>query len=77
MSPVNFDNNLILFQAVFEILLLDASVVMTLFAFWRVDTLAGMLLLPYIAWLCLATALTIAIWKANPKWRLGANAKQK
>lgn len=77
VSPVNYCNNFILFQAVFEILLLDTSVAMTLFAFWKVDTLAGMLLLPYVAWLSLATALTIAIWKANKKWRLGPNTKKK
>ncbi len=58
-------------------MLLDASVAMTLYAFWKVDLLASLLLLPYMAWLTLATALTAAIWKANPKWRLGPDAKRK
>ncbi len=61
----------------FETLLLDASVAMTVYAFWKADLLAGLLLLPYMAWLSLATALTISIWKANPKWRMGLHSKKK
>lgn len=62
--------------ALFEILLLDASVAMTLFAFWKEDTFAGLLLLPYLAWLSLATALTCSIWISNPKWRFGPDSKK-
>lgn len=66
-----------LFQALFEILLLDASVAMTMFAFWKEDALAGLLLIPYMAWLSLATALTTAIWISNPNWRFGPDSKKK
>lgn len=62
--------------ALFEILLLDASVAMTLYAFWGVDSLAGLLLVPYMAWVTLATALTASIWKDNPKWRFGPDPKK-
>ncbi|WP_300974456.1 TspO/MBR family protein [Sphingomonas sp. LHG3406-1] len=34
--------------------------------FWRVKRVAGLLLLPYLAWLCLATALNFEIGRLNP-----------
>lgn len=49
-----------------EILVLLALIVATLIAFWRTHVLAGVLLLPYLAWVSFATALTWAIWHANP-----------
>jgi benzodiazapine receptor len=49
-----------------EVLLLWAVILATLVAFWRVRPLAGMLLLPYLAWVSFATALTYALWRANP-----------
>lgn len=33
---------------------------------WRLDRLAGALLLPYLAWLTLAGALNFGIWQNNP-----------
>ena len=33
---------------------------------WRLDRVAGAMLLPYLLWLCLAFALNLAIWQANP-----------
>ncbi len=61
----------------FDILLLDATLAMTIYTFWKVDPLAGLLLLPCMAWMFLETALTISIWKANPKWRMGPDSKKK
>ncbi|RYF35822.1 MAG: tryptophan-rich sensory protein [Comamonadaceae bacterium] len=49
-----------------DILLLDVLVVATLAAFWRVRRGAGLLLAPYLAWIAFATALTWAVWRANP-----------
>jgi tryptophan-rich sensory protein len=34
--------------------------------FWRIRPLAGALLLPYLAWLCFATVLNLAIDQLNP-----------
>ena len=34
--------------------------------FWRIRLLAGVLMLPYLAWLCFAAALTSAIERLNP-----------
>jgi len=49
-----------------EVLLLWVVILATLVAFWRVRPLAGMLLVPYLAWVTFATALTYALWRANP-----------
>lgn len=35
--------------------------------FWRMRTLAGGLMLPYLAWLCFAAVLNIEILKLNPQ----------
>jgi benzodiazapine receptor len=49
-----------------EALLLWASVAVTLVLFWQRDLLAGVLFVPYLAWVTVATALTIAVWRRNP-----------
>ena len=49
-----------------EILLLWALIAATLAAFWRVRSLAGLLMLPYLAWVSFAAALTYAVWRLNP-----------
>lgn len=49
-----------------EILLLWSLILCTIIAFWRVRPIAGGLLIPYQAWVTLATALTYAIWQRNP-----------
>lgn len=49
-----------------DILVLDALVAATLVAFWRIRRGAGLLLVPYLAWICFATALTWAVWQGNP-----------
>jgi benzodiazapine receptor len=41
------------------------SLVTTLAAFWRIDRMAGLLLVPYLAWVCFATALNGAIVELN------------
>ena len=41
-------------------------IALTALAFWRVRRLAGALLLPYLAWVAYATALTASVWRRNP-----------
>ena len=48
-----------------EILLLWLALGATVVAFWRVRPLAGLLLLPYLAWVSFAAALNVAIWRLN------------
>jgi tryptophan-rich sensory protein len=49
-----------------EILLLWVLIVATVVAFWRLNTLAASMLLPYLAWVTFAVALTYATWTMNP-----------
>lgn len=52
--------------AFLDILLLGALLAATLILFWRVRPLAGVLLLPYLAWVSFAAVLNYAIWQLNP-----------
>lgn len=49
-----------------DVLLLLALIAATIVAFWRVRPLAGILLLPYLAWVGFASALTWSVWQRNP-----------
>ncbi len=53
--------------ALAEILVLWTLLLLTVLAFWRARRLAGVLLLPYLAWVGFATALTWAVWQRNPQ----------
>ena len=48
------------------IVLLAGLIGITANAFWRVSRTAGALLLPYLAWVLFACALSWAVWRANP-----------
>jgi tryptophan-rich sensory protein len=50
-----------------EVVLLWVLIGCTTILFWRIRPLAGMLLLPYFAWVSFATALTWAVWQRNPQ----------
>lgn len=47
--------------------LLFALVAACAFAFWRVRRLAGMLMMPYLAWVGFACVLTWQVWRLNPQ----------
>ena len=49
------------------VLVLLALIAATIAAFWRIRRTAGVLMLPYLAWVCLASALTWSVWQNNPK----------
>ena len=49
-----------------EILLLWLLIAATIFAFWRLHRLAALMLVPYVAWVSFATALTLSLWRLNP-----------
>lgn len=49
-----------------EILLLWLLIAATIFLFWRISKVAAVLLIPYLAWVSLATALTYSVWQLNP-----------
>lgn len=52
--------------ALLDILGLLGVLVATTAAFYRVDRVAGYLMLPYVAWVGFAAALTISLYKKNP-----------
>jgi tryptophan-rich sensory protein len=49
-----------------DIVLLLALIVATLVAFARIRRAAAWLLVPYLAWVCFATALNWSVWQRNP-----------
>ncbi|MFO6421304.1 TspO/MBR family protein [Hylemonella sp. W303a] len=49
-----------------DALLLFGLIAMTMGLFWRVHRLAALLLLPYLAWVTFASALTWSVWLNNP-----------
>lgn len=49
-----------------DVLLLLGLIALCVRSFWRRRPLAGALLLPYLAWVAFASALTWAVWRANP-----------
>ena len=49
-----------------EIVLLVVAVAITMWHFGRVRPLAAWFLVPYLAWISFATALTWAVWQRNP-----------
>ncbi|MDE1182097.1 TspO/MBR family protein [Paraburkholderia sp.] len=49
-----------------DILVLLLAIAITAVAFWRRDRVAGLLLVPYLAWVAFACALNYALWQLNP-----------
>lgn len=43
------------------------AVVGMLVTFWALDTVAGLLIVPYLAWLVVAAALNLWVWRFNPR----------
>lgn len=51
--------------ALLEIAALWMAILLTLVLFWRVDRSAGALLIPYLAWVSVATSLNAVLWWLN------------
>lgn len=52
--------------ALADIVLLWVLILTTIIRFWSINPLAGILLLPYLAWVSFATVLNHAVWQLNP-----------
>ena len=53
------------FQALAEILCMDIAAAATMYSFFQINPVAGMLMVPYQMWLTLATALNYSIAMNN------------
>jgi len=52
--------------ALMVILALWIAILLTLVSFMRVNKMAGILFIPYLAWVSFATALNFMLWRLNP-----------
>jgi benzodiazapine receptor len=52
--------------ALVEIAVLWLLIAANILSFWRLQRLAALLLLPYLAWVSFASALTLSLWRGNP-----------
>ncbi len=50
----------------YEAAMLWLGVASTMVAFWRLHPSAGILFVPYLAWVSIATALAASVWRRNP-----------
>jgi len=53
--------------AMAEVVVLWLSILATILAFWPVSQTAALLLLPYIAWVSIASVLNYQMWQLNPE----------
>ena len=51
--------------ALLDIVVLWFAILAVTVLFWRVDRRAGLLLVPYLAWVGYASALNLALWRLN------------
>ncbi|MGV8075574.1 MAG: TspO/MBR family protein [Syntrophobacteraceae bacterium] len=51
--------------AFFEIVVLWVAILVVVVLFWSVDRVAGVLMLPYLAWVGFASCLNFALWRLN------------
>ena len=51
--------------AAVDIILLWIAILATLITFWKRSTWAGILLVPYLAWVSFAAVLNLVIWRLN------------
>ena len=51
--------------ALIDVVLLWAAIAATMLVFWFRSTIAGLLFMPYLAWVSFATVLNFTIWRLN------------
>jgi benzodiazapine receptor len=51
--------------ALVDIALLFAAILVTTYHFWRIDRAAGVMMVPYAAWVAFASMLNFEIWRLN------------
>ncbi|MEL6642481.1 MAG: TspO/MBR family protein [Pseudomonadota bacterium] len=56
----------------FVLVCLWVSVAATMVAFWQLNWIAGLLFVPYLAWVTVAGALNFSVWRRNPSVAVAA-----
>ena len=51
--------------ALIDIVILFVAIVANMILFWRIERLATLLLVPYVAWVAFAIVLNVSIWLLN------------
>ena len=51
--------------ALVEIVILLVAIITNIIMFWRIERLAGLLFVPYAAWVTCATILNASLWLLN------------
>lgn len=52
--------------ALINVLVLWVLILLTLLAFWQINTVSGLLLIPYLLWVSFAAFLNYSVWQMNP-----------
>ena len=60
-----FFGNRLIGYALLDIIILTILITITLNMFVKIDKIAGLLFIPYLIWVCFATALNFQIWRMN------------
>ena len=55
-----------IFGPVWSVLYLCMAIAATMVAFWFRSAIAGILFVPYLAWVSFAAALNFTLWRLNP-----------
>ena len=63
-TPLFFRINSLLLSLI-DILFLDITLICVLILFWKTSWIAGMLLIPYLFWVCFATYLNVGFFLLN------------
>jgi tryptophan-rich sensory protein len=56
----------LIFYGLVEIIIMWIFIALTMFSFYRVSRKASLILVPYIAWVTIATLLNYFVWVLNP-----------
>ena len=68
---------IVIFQAFYEMILMDVGIVACIFTFLPINALAGYLMFPYLVWVTFASVLTFNIMRMNDKPAKGSKKKNK
>lgn len=52
--------------SILEIITLWLLISATILSFWKLNKVAALLLMPYLAWVSFAAALNVTLWRLNP-----------